>query len=150
MGFLIENGFVDKSGRCQLYFKLSEEMKKFFVKGFLDGDGSISLDKNGLFRVGFNGPKYQNWEFLEDFCEKNHIKFRIYRKDRKSHHKSHVKPIHQYSIFEFTNLQDRINICSILNVDVGLTRKISIFKEYKEFRIKKQLTSKIFKQLYFP
>lgn len=123
-----------KNEGCPLYFDISEKMKPFFIKGFLDGDGSISLDKNNLFRICFNGHKYQNWDFLEDFCNKRNIKFSIYRKDRISKHKTHKKKIHGYSVLEPTSKENKLKLCESLNLNVGLTRKLDVYKLYKNIQ----------------
>lgn len=149
MKFFEENGFLTKDLGCPIYFKMSSEMQNYFIKGFLDGDGSVSLDKNNLFRVGFNGPKTQNWDFLEHYCKFNEISYVIYRKDRLSHHASHIKKTHQYSVFEFTKTQDRVNLCKCLeNINIGLTRKIDIYKKFKADRLA-QGTNKYRKEVLF-
>jgi hypothetical protein len=135
-----------KNDGCPLYFDLKNEMKPFFIKGFLDGDGSISLDKNNNFRVGFNGPKNQNWDFLEDFCGKNNINFSIYRKDRMAKHETHKKQIHGYSVFEFTNIENRLKMCDILDLNIGLSRKIEIYKKYKKNRDERNIQKNILKE----
>lgn len=121
-----------KNDGCPLYFDIADDMKPFFIKGFLDGDGSISLDKNNGFRVGFNGSKNQSWDFLEDFCNKRNIKFSIYRKDRISKHETHKKEIHGYSVLEPTNRENRLKLCKALDLNIGLSRKINVYKKYKE------------------
>jgi len=132
-----EWGFLNRSGECLPYFLIDDKLKKFFIKGFLDGDGSISLDKNNLFRVCFNGKKDQSWSFLEDFCSKNGISFVIYNKDRKRSHESHTKD-HKYSVFEFTKLRDRAEFCElIIDIDIGLKRKLNVYKKWKKSRIEK-------------
>jgi len=135
-----------KNDGCPLYFDIADNMKPFFIKGFLDGDGSISLDKNNGFRVGFNGSKSQNWDFLEDFCNKNNIKFAIYRKDRVSKHETHKKQIHGYSVFEFTDIKNRLKMCDILDLNVGLSRKIEIYKKYKKNRDERNIQKNILKE----
>jgi hypothetical protein len=149
MIFFKKWSFDNKNGGCPLYFELANDMKCFFIKGFLDGDGSVSIDKNKLFRVGFNGNKNQNWNFLEDYCNFYDIKYVLYRKDRKKSHTSHTKD-HGYSVLEFTNLQNRINLCkSLEHINIGLNRKIDIYKEFKNYRILNQKTNKALKPLTF-
>ncbi len=147
MKFFQKWRFDRKSEGCPLYFSLLEDMKPFFIKGFLDGDGSISCDKNNLFRVGFNGPKNQCWDFLEDFCENQNIEFVIYNKDRNPSHISHTK-IHGYSVLEFTKLQSRINFCKLLPI-IGLKRKLNEYEKFKNFRLLSQDKSKFMKKLEF-
>lgn len=147
MAFFKKWGFDNKNNGCPLYFELTDQMKCFFIKGFLDGDGSISLDKNNLFRVGFSGNKDQSWDFLEEYCLSKNIKYALYRKDRKKYHISHTKD-HSYSVFEFTDLQNRINLCESLNhINIGLSRKINVYRSFKINRLESQKTNKLLKQL---
>jgi hypothetical protein len=147
MVFFEKWNFHNKNEGCPLYFELSNEMKPFFIKGFLDGDGSISVDKNKLFRVGFNGNKLQSWDFLEHFCNAKEIPFVVYKKDRQASHQSHTKS-HSYSVFEFTKLQDRIDFCKELPV-IGLDRKLNEFFKFKEFRLIAQESNKAMSKLIF-
>jgi hypothetical protein len=140
MDFFEKWNFHKKNDGCPLYFELSDDMKPFFIKGFLDGDGSISLDKNNLFRVTFYGNKMQSWDFLEHFCRNRKISFAIYRKDRKPYHDSHTK-IHGYSVFEFTNMQNRVDFCKHLPL-IGLKRKLNEFFKFKEKRLEYQEKNK--------
>lgn len=143
MKFFKNFGFDNKPNDCPIFFALEEKMKPYFIKGFLDGDGSVSLDKNNLFRIGFNGPKDQNWSFLENYCNNLNIPFVIYRKDRLAPHASHRKPVHSYSVFEFTKKQNRLNFCASLPT-VGLARKLDIYHKYLKAcqEKKKDLTAK--------
>jgi len=144
LSFFKTYNFHKKYDECTLYFSLTDEMKIYFVKGFLDGDGSISIDKNGLFRIGFNGPYHQNWNFLEHFCNTYNIKYVIYRKERVSRHETHVKNIHKYSVFEFTNRENRLNFCEIFkDINIGLTRKFKVFENYKNWLSSNQKPSRI-------
>jgi hypothetical protein len=149
LAFFIDWGFHKKDEGCPLYFHLSPAMRPFFIKGFLDGDGSISLDKNQLFRVGFNGNKDQSWDFLEDFLNDAGIEYAIYRKERKASHQSHTRT-HGYSVLEFTKLQDRVDLCNILSRhNIGLKRKMGVYESFRQERIEKQKTSIYCKQIKF-
>lgn len=149
MDFFKKWGFDKKISGCPLYFNLPENMKNYFIKGFLDGDGTVSLDKNGIFRICFYGLHDQSWSFLEDFCKKNNIKYKIYKKNRKQCHPSHTKD-HKYSIFEFTNNQDRVDFFKTLpKDDFGLKRKTEAFYKFKQERMKKENGSKFCKKIYF-
>jgi hypothetical protein len=142
MKFFEFHEFHNKEKGCPLYFILSPKMRKFFIKGFLDGDGSISLDKNNLFRVSFNGPYEQNWDFLEDFCHSHHIVYKIYRKERTSKHNTHKKKIHKCSVLEFTNIKNKLKFCSTLSdVNIGIRRKFEIYDRYKEWYDTKPVSS---------
>lgn len=140
MIFFEDAGFHNRLLDCQLYYKLNENMKPFFIKGFLDGDGSISYDKNNLFRVIFYGGYDQNWNFLSHFCGQRQIPFKIYRKTRKSYHSSHKKAEHLYSVFEIASLQGKVDFCKSLPI-IGLERKIDIFHKFRQCREAKQSIS---------
>ena len=148
--FFLDYHFNERTKYCDIYFNISDCLKVYFIKGFLDGDGSISLDKNGLFRIGFNGPKNQNWSFLEDFCLKNDVSWVIYRKERKSRDSTHKQKIHGYSIFEFTKITERLKFCETLSCcKIGLDRKIKIYHDFKSKFNKKLETvkrNKLFKK----
>ena len=136
MGFFKKYDFHKKLDGCKLYFDLSEDMKRFFIKGFLDGDGSISLDKNGSFRVSFNGDINQNWEFLEDYFRAYGLKYAIYRKERIN--KNGKK--HRCSVVEVLKNENKRKFCdSLININIGLRRKINIFYKWT-IRSKKEYT----------
>jgi len=139
--FFKENGFDKKKERCELYFKLSDEMKPFFIKGFLDGDGCISyITKDNHIRVSFNGAHSQNWDFLEDFLIKHNIPYKIYNKTRPSHDITHKKLIHSYSVMELCGLQNKVNFCKLIDdIPFGVQRKIQVFRDFKEYRIGRSL-----------
>jgi len=138
---LEELNFHKKIEGCDFYENLPQELKPYFIKGFLDGDGSISLDKNNSFRVCFYGAKEQNWNFLISFCNFFDIEYAIYRKERKAHDKSHKKSIHTYSVFEFTNIKNRLKFCQSLQSTshIGLSRKWNVYEKYKFQREQKQI-----------
>lgn len=148
MEFFENFGFGNRDDDCLLYYALAPHLRKFFIKGFLDGDGSVSLDKNGLFRVTFTGSFDKNWGFLKHFCENLGIRIKIYKKSRKAHHKSHTKE-HHYSVVEIASLQERVNFLSSLP-EVGLERKMDIFKSFSKERLASQESSKFMKKITFP
>jgi hypothetical protein len=128
--FFIQYGFDNKESGCPLYFQIKREMRKFFIKGFLDGDGSISLDKNRRFRVSFNGAKEQNWDFLEEFLRYEGFSFNIYRKDRL---RADKQKIHSYSVVEILGNEHKLKFCrSLSDIGFGLKRKIGVLKEYEK------------------
>jgi hypothetical protein len=128
--------FDDKSNGCPLYFDLSEEMQSYFIKGLMDGDGTICLTKRNAFKVSCCGPYLQNWNFLEDFCIKNNIPFSIYKKIRKANHESHKKEINSVSYLEIRTLAGKKKFCEKICSDVGLSRKLKIYFRLKDENIK--------------
>lgn len=129
--FFKESGYDNKINGCPLYFKLDNEMKKYFIKGFIDGDGTICLSKNNSFRVLCYGDFNQNWDFIEDFCNQNSIPFSIYRKERKANHPSHKEKVHRTSAIEIRTKEGKQKFCELINLDIGLSRKRQIFLDYK-------------------
>lgn len=127
MDFFKKYNFHKKLDGCKLYFDISELMKPFFIKGFLDGDGSLSLDKNGAFRVSFNGDVNQNWEFLEDYFKINGLKYAIYKKERVSKNGK----IHYCSVVEVLKNENKRKFCeSLIGSNIGLYRKMDIFHKW--------------------
>tara|TARA_R110000851_G_scaffold115146_1_gene240944 strand:+ start:59 stop:742 length:684 start_codon:yes stop_codon:yes gene_type:complete len=143
LDFFARYKFDNKDSGCPLYFDLSDECKSYFIKGFLDGDGSVSLDKNNAFRVSFNGSKGQSWDFVEDFLASHEIHYNIYRKDRISAHKTHKKKIHGYSVLEVLKNENKIKFCELLSdKNIGVTRKLDKFNEFLHYRGEKGLDIK--------
>lgn len=130
--FFQENKFDDKKNGCPLYFKLNKDMRKFFVKGFLDGDGCIYLNKkSNVLKVDFCSCAGQNWDFLKDFCNDLGVNFAVYEKMRPANHSSHKKAFHRVSLFSFNRKNDTFIFCSTLDqCNVGLQRKFAIYRKF--------------------
>jgi hypothetical protein len=129
MEFFKAYNFHKKLDGCKLYFDLSENMKMFFIKGFLDGDGSISLHKDGSFRVSFNGDINQNWDFLEDYFQVYGLKYAIYKKERISGNGK----THRCSVVEVLKNENKKKFCeSLINSDIGLRRKMNVFYKWAD------------------
>lgn len=133
---LEDNKYYDKFNGCPLYFNLSEELQKYFIKGFLDGDGSICINTGNLLTITFNGKINQSWDFLEDFLNKNNIDYNIYNKSRKACHISHKKELHEYSVVGLYRIIDNVKFCKLFeDINLGVKRKIDVFAKFKEERI---------------
>jgi hypothetical protein len=67
---LKDYGFLNKSHGCPIYMldRIPNEFKKYWYRGFLDGDGCIRLGKKYGSSIVFSGPYNQNWLFLEQLC----------------------------------------------------------------------------------
>lgn len=79
---LEEYGFLDKSTGCpiEMLNKIPNELKKYWYRGFLDGDGCIRLGKKYGSSIVFSGPYKQNWKFLEELANLLNIHFSIDRR----------------------------------------------------------------------
>lgn len=84
-------GFRDKSSNppSTLFSRIKEQNKKFFILGFFDGDGSVSVGCCGeptRISVSFSGPSSQNWNFITDYLTSLGIDYsiRIDKRDKGS------------------------------------------------------------------
>lgn len=75
-------GFLNKSIGCPINFlnKIPDNLKNYWFRGFLDGDGCIRLGKKYGSSIVFSGPYNQNWLFLENLCNELKIHFLIDRR----------------------------------------------------------------------
>ena len=60
--------------------KIPDNLKNYWFRGFLDGDGCIRLGKKYGSSIVFSGPYNQNWLFLENLCNELKIHFLIDRR----------------------------------------------------------------------
>lgn len=79
---LKEYGFLNKSYGCPINMidKIPNKFKKYWYRGFLDGDGCIRLGKKYGSSIVFSGPYKQNWNFLEKLANFLNIHFLIDRR----------------------------------------------------------------------
>ena len=79
---LKEYGFLTKSTGCpiEMLNKIPNKFKKYWYRGFLDGDGCIRLGKKYGSSIVFSGPYKQNWKFLEELANLLNIHFLIDRR----------------------------------------------------------------------
>lgn len=122
---LKENDYTIKSYSSpnKILNSIPKDLKKYWFRGYLDGDGCIKLGKKYGVEVVFAGSYEQNWNFMVDLCNELNISFsidkRIVEKGKYSHFrinkKNDVKKICDYVYFEYDN--------------IGFSRK---FKKYLE------------------
>lgn len=79
---LVYYGYLDKTNGCPIHMlnKIPNNLKKYWFRGFLDGDGCIRLGKKYGSSIVFSGPYNQNWLFLERLCEHLDVYFLIDRR----------------------------------------------------------------------
>tara|TARA_R110000765_G_scaffold307784_2_gene401520 strand:- start:2997 stop:3437 length:441 start_codon:yes stop_codon:yes gene_type:complete len=140
MTFLKNNNFHKKEQGCPIFHSISEKNQPFFIKGFLDGDGSVSLDKNNSFRVSFNGAYGQSWDFLEDFLKKHQLDYNIYNK-RRTVQRNGIEKIHSYSVVEVLKNKNKIQFCELMKKcgKIGLMRKVDVLERFLQMRKSKGL-----------
>lgn len=108
VNILKDFGFIDKSssGPKKILKHLSSEKCSHFIRGYFDGDGCVSLDKNNLIRACVYSTYEYDWSFLENFCKGESVNYSIYRKIRKTNHK--------YSVFEILGISHKMNFLNKL------------------------------------
>lgn len=80
--FLKSYGYKDKFGPHLIINYIPEEFHGIFWRGLMDGDGCFGIyyrrkRKSTDYRCELTSGKTQNWIFLEEFCKKNDIKYKI-------------------------------------------------------------------------
>lgn len=55
----------------QIFEKIPDELKRHFIRGFFDGDGSITIGSDGKARLGFVGLNYELINSISIFTKKN-------------------------------------------------------------------------------
>lgn len=80
--FLDNHGYRDKSliSPESILQAISESLRHYWWRGYLDGDGSVSADRSC--RISFNSGYDQDWTFIHTLGRQLDIDFYIERKDR--------------------------------------------------------------------
>ena len=101
-------------------------MERYFLHGFFDGDGSITLptNKSNFKCLSFSGPFAQEWGFLQDFCN---------RLDCTGYVKQLTSSTGSQSTFNLYNYDAILKFGNFIFNDKirGLSRKIIKFQELK-------------------
>lgn len=111
---LKDYGYLTKTNGCPIYMlnKIPNKLKKYWYRGFLDGDGCIRLGKKYGSSIVFSGPYNQNWLFLEELCRFLGIHFLIDRRMVKLgghsyftvYRKNDVKILGEFIYSEYDNI----------------------------------------------
>ena len=107
--------------------KLPLNLKKYWFRGYLDGDGCIRIKDKKYMGVVFAGSYEQNWNFLISLCESLNIKFLI---------KKYIVKLGKYSQFVIYKKYDTLKFCEFIYDDfnnIGLKRKYDKFIEIKKY-----------------
>jgi len=122
---LKRHGYLEKSHSAPngIICEIPHELRKYWFRGFLDGDGCIKLGRKYGVEVVFTGPYNQDWSFMKLLCFELGVDFsidnRLVKKGGYSHFrinkKQHVKIICDYIYSDFDN--------------IGFTRK---YKKYND------------------
>lgn len=130
--YLRRLGFCDKSSEppTKLFSIIGDAYKKFFILGFFDGDGSVSVAGGGeptRISVCFAGPANQNWDFIIEFMNSIDIDCRISIDSRGKGSTSLVSIRKRKDCYKFLKFlyQERDTL------KLGLSRKFNKLKQYE-------------------
>ncbi len=111
--------------------ELPQNLRRYWFRGYLDGDGCIRFKNKKYMGVVFTGTYNQDWNFLINLCESLNIKFLI---------EKFVVKLGGYSQFIIYKKYDVLKFCKFIYDDfddIGLKRKY-----YKFLEIEKYITIK--------
>lgn len=138
--FLKEHGYEEKSTiePTKILSKIPEEFKYYFWKGFIDGDGHISI-KDYEYQISLtfelSGKIDYEWSEIKKVFDKLNItKYYIYKQTSKKDHKSSVLRI---------NGKEIIKLKPIF-VNFGLDRKTEQFSKIENYL--KEKNEKLYKK----
>lgn len=137
--FLIKNDFYEKSvkGPTKLKEWMGEKFFKFFIHGFIDGDGNVScckqslakkLNKNWLLlKFTVYGSIEQCWAWIiEEFQRMGINKFEYYKRIRDTGRSSSISICGKKAFAFLKNIFVSTNF-------IGLKRKIEQYIKYEEY-----------------
>lgn len=89
---LFRNIMKDKIKMSKAFDLIPVTKQYLFLRGFFDGDGCISLNKNGGSKLYFYGSYYQNWNPISKILHNQNIKYTYQQVSRKNfkHNSSHI------------------------------------------------------------
>ena len=130
-------GYLNKSNGTPdiTLSNIPKEYKKYWFRGYLDGDGCIKLGKKYGVEVVFVGPYNQSWLFMCSLCDELSISYSI---DNRLVKKG------GYSHFRVNKKLDVKKICDYIYDDydgIGFSRK---YKKYLEVLNYIDIKSKLF------
>jgi hypothetical protein len=133
---LKKNDYVNKSNSSpnKILSTIPKKLKKYWFRGYLDGDGCIKLGKKYGVEVVFAGPYNQDWSFMVDLCNELSINYSI---------DNRIVKIGGYSHFRVYKKNDVKMLCDYIYNDfdgIGFSRKykkyINVLNYIKEKSVK--------------
>jgi len=94
--------YLTKSNDCpiEMINKIPNEYRKYWYRGFLDGDGCIKLGKKYGSEIVFAGTKDDKWLFMIDLCDNLSIDYKIIRKTINNGGYSHFRVNKKVSVLK--------------------------------------------------
>lgn len=134
LNFLLSSGYKNKTAsQYQVLNKIPQEFKKYWIRGFFDGDGCINIqNKKDLkrFRLYFYGPEEQDWVSVFELFKTLDIKYKYQTISRKNgkHKSSHIVCSFRTDIIKFFEY-----LYPDFEYDIGLYRKYEKLKECQAY-----------------
>jgi hypothetical protein len=121
--FLKEHDYDKKSyvSADKILSKIPNDLKHYFFRGLVDGDGCISLTNT---RLLISSTLKQDWTYVKTICCDLNINSNIYRNEYKN----------SWSVIDFNGI-NAINFCEFIynGIIFGLNRKYNNYLEMKEY-----------------
>lgn len=139
--FLIENDYEIKSKHSanKILSKIPENLKHYWFRGLIDGDGSLYLNKKrSMSQFNCSSCRDQEWNFFTNLLKKLGIKRYTIRPSVKLKNLKSTNKISYYSDIRITNRKEIIKLLDYIYKDfsidnIGLKRKYNTFLEIKNY-----------------
>jgi predicted DNA-binding transcriptional regulator AlpA len=127
--------YLEKSTQSpdSLLNNLPINLKKYWFRGYLDGDGCVRFKNKKYMSLVFASSYNQNWNFLMKICEEMKIRYLI---------RQYSNKLGGYSQFTIYRKYDVLNFCEFIYDDfdnIGLKRKHNKFLEIERYIKNKDL-----------
>jgi hypothetical protein len=128
---LVKYGYNSKSFSSpeNLLDAIPTDLKKYWFRGYLDGDGCIRLGKKYSVSVVFSGTYQQDWGFMSNLCGELGIKYNI---------DLVINDLGRYSHFIISRKFDVELLCDYIydeykNDKIGFSRKYKKYLDVKNY-----------------
>lgn len=131
--FLVDNDFLSKSlsTPTKILSKIPDDIKSYFFRGLIDGDGCFCSKNRSYFSI--TGNIYQDWLEIEELFKFLDINYSLTRKERSTGNSSYLIISSRSDIIKLGKY-----IYSDKYDDIGLSRK---YRVYKEIESKKNIVN---------
>jgi len=103
VNFLLENDYKSKSYESadKILSIIPDNLKHYWFRGLLDGDGCIHTDNKGSHSISFSSSVNQNWSYLQNLCNKLKLNCHTIKEYRSGHSGSSFKVYSMYKTIKF-------------------------------------------------
>lgn len=127
--FLVNCGFLEKSTTCPLdmFNRIPYPLQKYFVRGYLDGDGTIYMSKAKRVAVAFYATHDNDWRLLQQVFEQLNIVGYIYKECRTRGRSSNFRTSKKNDVIKFCEYVYE----NFMEDKIGLPRKYDKYLSIK-------------------